>query len=128
MILLDTNFLISGTSELSAEARQLVAWRLSGEVLSTSAIAWAEFLSGPVSAEIAADLRTLLDGGILEFDEACAVTAAGLFNATGRKRSLRVDGMIAATALENNARLATRNLEHFQPFLPHGLKLAPEPD
>lgn len=124
MILLDSNFLISGTRENSAEAGQLVTWRLSGETLATSAIAWTEFLSGPVAAEIAGDLRTLLDGGILEFDEACAATAARLFNATGRKRSLRVDAMIAATALENDALLATRNLEDFQPFVPHGLKLA----
>lgn len=124
MILLDTSYLISGTHEHSAEARKLVAWRLSGEALATSAIAWTEFLSGPVDAEIAGDLRTLLDGGILEFDEACAVTAARLFNATGRKRSLRVNGMIAATALENNSHLATRNLADFHSFLPHGLKLA----
>jgi predicted nucleic acid-binding protein len=125
MILLDANYLIGAPKPGSPELAEITRWRQRGETIATSAIAWTEFLSGPVTEENIADLRTLLDGGVLEFDEASAGTAAWLFNATGRKRSLRVDGMIAATALENDARLATHNREHFDPFVPHGLKLAP---
>lgn len=125
MIVLDANYLIGAPKPGSPELAEIGRWRQAGETLATSAIAWTEFLSGPVTAENIADLRLLLDGGVLEFDEACAATAARLFNATGRKRSLRVDGMIAATTLENKALLATHNLDHFRPFLAHGLKLAP---
>jgi predicted nucleic acid-binding protein len=127
MILLDANYLIGAPKPGSPELAEIQRWRQAGESIATSAIAWTEFLSGPVTEENVADLRVLLDGGVLEFDEACAITAARLFNATGRKRHLRVDGMIAATTLENHARLATHNLDHFQPFLSHGLKLAPRP-
>lgn len=124
MILLDANYLIAAGQMGSTEFAQLVRWKESGEALGAPAIAWTEFLSGPVHPEDIIDMQSLLNAGIFPFDEACASTAANLFNATGRKRSLRVDGMIAATALENGARLATRNTEHFKLFLPLGLKLA----
>lgn len=124
MIILDSNYLIGAPKPNSPEREAIRHWRLTGESLATSTIAWTEFLSGPVTEENVADMRTLLDGGVLAFDEGCAETAARLFNATGRKRSLRVDGMIAATAIENNARLATRNFDHFHLFAPHGLQLA----
>lgn len=124
MIVLDTNYLIGAPKPDSPELGEIRRWRLAGEVLATSALVWAEFLSGPVTEENIADMRALLDGGVLEFDETCAVTAAQLFNATGRKRSLRVDGMIAATAINAGARLATRNSQDFQLFAPLGLQLA----
>lgn len=124
MILLDANYLIAAGQLGSTEFAQLVRWKEHGEALGTPAIAWTEFLSGPVHPEDITDMQSLLNASIFPFDEACATTAANLFNATGRKRSLRVDGMIAATALENNAHLATRNIEHFKLFLPLGLKLA----
>ena len=124
MIILDANYLIGAPKPSSPERDEIKRWLAAGESLATSSIAWTEFLSGPVTEENISDLRSLLDGGILEFDEPCAATAAHLFNATGRKRSLRVDGLIAATAIENDSRLATRNLEDFQLFVPHGLKLA----
>lgn len=124
MIVFDANYLIGAPKPNSPERDEIKRWHFAGEILATSSIAWTEFLSGPVTQENIADLRALLPGGILEFDEVCAATAARLFNATGRKRSLRVDAMIAATAIENGARLATRNTTDFQLFAPHGLKLA----
>lgn len=124
MILLDANYLIAAPSAGGREAGELAAWKLQGEVLATTAIAWTEFLSGPVETDDIADVRELLDGGVLAFDEACAETAAKLFNLSGRNRRLRVDSMIAAVAVENGARLATRNAGDFQQFVPHGLKLA----
>jgi len=48
---------------------------------------------------------------------------ARLFNAVHRKRGLRADAMIAATAIVSGARLATNNRDDFAPFAAHGLKL-----
>jgi predicted nucleic acid-binding protein len=60
---------------------------------------------------------------VVAFDDAQALTAAELFNATGRKRALRVDAMIAATAMVLDATLATSNHEDFAEFAPSGLRL-----
>jgi predicted nucleic acid-binding protein len=46
-----------------------------------------------------------------------------LFNATGRRRTLRFDAMIAATVLVWGAQLATNNRSDFAPFVAHGLRL-----
>ena len=124
MILVDSNFLISGTDSSSDPARQLAHWCTSGEPLATSAIAWMEFLSGPVSAADIADMRLLLDAGILPFGDKEAAAAANLFNLIGRRRALRADCMIAASSLASGASLATRNLDDFRIFVPHGLRLA----
>jgi predicted nucleic acid-binding protein len=50
--------------------------------------------------------------------------SARLFNLVGRKRSLRVDAMIAGTAIAAHARLATDNRADFLPFVAHGLVFA----
>jgi DNA (cytosine-5)-methyltransferase 1 len=44
-------------------------------------------------------------------------------HATGRKRHLRVDAMIAGTATAVGARMATGNRSDFEPFTKHGLTL-----
>ena len=49
--------------------------------------------------------------------------AANLFNQTGRKRGSRFDCLIAATAILNQAELATINQSDFKVFTAHGLKL-----
>lgn len=49
--------------------------------------------------------------------------AAGLFNEAGRPRRLRVDAMIAATALLTNAGLASENTRHFRLFAGSGLEV-----
>ena len=85
--------------------------------------AWYEFLCGPVSAIQISTIRAFLQE-VIAFDDAQASTAAQLFNATGRKRSLRVDAMIAATSIGANAKLATNNTQDFTAFEPHGLILA----
>jgi predicted nucleic acid-binding protein len=69
-------------------------------------------------------VRAFLGGGILPFGEAEAVETSRLFNAAGRPRRLRVDAMIAATAIAAGAELATGNREDFRPFEGHGLILA----
>lgn len=68
-------------------------------------------------------MRSFLSGGIIAFEEAQAATAARLFNAAGRARRLRVDAMIAASALNAGCRLATSNRADFNVFVPFGLAL-----
>jgi predicted nucleic acid-binding protein len=68
-------------------------------------------------------LRKLFTGGIPDFGSAQAQQAAQLFHATGRSGSLRIDSMIAATAILANSRLATANHEVVAAFVPFGLTL-----
>jgi predicted nucleic acid-binding protein len=122
MICLDTNYLIRGVAEGTAEALDLVAWIEAGETLVTPMLAWFEFMCGPVTHEQQTAMRAFLSA-IVPFAEAEAVEAARLFNAIKRKRSHRVDAMIAGTAITAKARLATQNRADFKPFVAHGLLL-----
>jgi predicted nucleic acid-binding protein len=61
---------------------------------------------------------------IISFDDGLAQQSARLFNAIQRPRRLRVDVMIAATAIDRKARLATLNHHDFKPLVPLGLELA----
>jgi predicted nucleic acid-binding protein len=121
MICLDTNYLIRGVSEGTAEADELVAWFKAGETLITPMPAWFEFICGPITQDQQTTMRAFLTK-IVPFAEAEAVEAARLFNAIKRKRSLRVDAMIAGTAITAKARLATCKRADFAPFAAHGLK------
>lgn len=123
MICLDTNYLVCALVPGSPEARAVGAWLKKGERLFTSAVAWYEFLCGPVRAEEVRLVRGLLAGGVSAYDEAQAATSARLFNAAGRARRLRVDAMIAACAIEAGGSLATANRADFAAFVPCGLKL-----
>jgi predicted nucleic acid-binding protein len=122
MICLDTNYLICGVAENTAEASELVTWLEAGEILVTATPAWFEFLCGPITDDQAATMRAFLTE-IIPFAEVQANEAARLFNLTRRKRALRVDAMIAGSAIAAQAGLATKNRGHFEPFLAHGLKL-----
>lgn len=123
MICLDTNYLILGLVPGSKESRNLVAWAQSGEALITPMPAWYEFICGPVTAPQVATMRAFVQQ-IVPFDEPQAATAARLFNAIDRTRRLRVDAMIAGTAVAAGAVLATSNRKDFRVFEPHGLLLA----
>jgi len=123
MICLDANFLIGGVIETRSESRQLIAWAEDGEIFCTAAPAWYEFLCGPVSPAQIEAMLAFLKGGIIPFATRQAEVAARLFNAVGRSRSMRVDTMIAATAILQQATLATYNRDDFAPFIPHGLKI-----
>lgn len=122
MICLDTNYLIRGVSEGSGEAAELIEWIEAGETLITPMPAWFEFICGPVTEDQKTTMRAFITG-IIPFAEAEAVEAARLFNAIKRKRSHRVDAMIAGTATAAGARLATNNRPDFEPFVAHGLTL-----
>ncbi len=122
MICLDTNYMIRCVELGSAEAGRMEAWYRDGEPMIAPMPAWFEFICGPVTTEQEATARAFI-ANIIPFTEMEAREAARLFNAVGRKRSLRVDAMIAATAIVAKAPLATTNRDDFLPFLPHGLEL-----
>jgi predicted nucleic acid-binding protein len=122
MICLDTNYLIRGVAINTLEAADLTTWFRAGEVIVTAMPAWFEFLCGPVTDDQVSTMQSFL-AGIIPFAEREAAQAARLFNAMQRKRSHRVDAMIAASAMVADARLATSNHVHFAPFVAHGLQL-----
>jgi predicted nucleic acid-binding protein len=126
MICLDTNYLIRMLLPDTAESKRVKKWLKQGEALSTSSIAWYEFLCGPVGEAEIQTVRACLQGGIVAFEEAQITEAARLFNATGRSRRLRVDAMIAACAVTANIPLATDNKEDFCEFVKFGLVLMHE--
>ena len=126
MICLDTNYLILMLIPETAEARRVKKWLKQGEKLTTSAIAWYEFLCGPVGEEEIQIVWDCLQGGLIPFEEAQIMEAARLFNAAGRARRLKVDAMIAACAVTANIPLATDNQDDFSAFVGHGLLLMDE--
>ncbi len=122
MICLDTNYLIMGLVSGSREADILLQWAEQGETFCASSIVWYEFLCGPITLEHETAMKRLLTE-IVPFDEDSANTAASLFNQAGRSRQLRVDAMIAATAIAKDIPLATSNTSDFARFRPYGLQL-----
>jgi predicted nucleic acid-binding protein len=124
MICLDANFLIGGVSESRPESRHLIAWAAAGETFCTAAPAWYEFLCGPVTPAQIETMLAFLQGGIIPFAADQAQVAARLYNAAERPRRLRVDAMIAATAISHRAALATLNTADFKHFTSHGLELS----
>jgi predicted nucleic acid-binding protein len=122
VIHLDTGFLIRSLVPESPEDTALRRWLGDAEELGMSAIAWTEFLCGPLSkdqAELALRIVTEI-AGFLEED---AVLGARLFNEGGRRRGSLVDCMIAAAALRVQAVLATTNPADFRRFESTGLEV-----
>jgi predicted nucleic acid-binding protein len=124
MIHLDTNYLLGSLTSPSSVRRQIMAWIRSGETIATSSVVWSEFLTGPVSTQEIQHAQGLLQGRIIPFDEREAEIAAKLFNHIGRKRAMRTDCFIAATALRAGVPLATLNKKDFNRFATLGLRLA----
>lgn len=122
MIHLDTSFLIRALVHGSPEDKALRAWIRSATQVATSALAWSEFLCGPVSPD-GIELAAQLLGEPLPFGPTEATVTALLFNQSGRRRGSLVDCMIAAVAIEAGAGLATANIRDFQRFEPLGLRL-----
>lgn len=112
MIHLDTSFLIRALVVGSPEDRRLRGWIVGNEGLRVSAVAWAEFLCGPIepaAVELAGDI---LDEPI-PFLAEDAAGAARLFNLSGRRRGSLTDCMVAAVAVRMRASLATSNPKDF---------------
>jgi predicted nucleic acid-binding protein len=123
MIQLDTSFLIRALVPGSSEANKLRAWLEERENVGISAVSWAEFQCGPVSAPVIALAERVL-GEPMPFASAQAALSAKLFNETGRRRGTLVDCMIAATAIVAEESLATSNPKDFARFEKLGLVLA----
>jgi predicted nucleic acid-binding protein len=81
-----------------------------------------EFATDPVRAELIESVRQVLQDRIVPVTRDEAELAASLFILVGRKRAIRFDCLIAATAIQAGARLATANKSDFAPFIPHGLE------
>ena len=119
---LDTSFLIRAMLRGSTEDRRLRALLRNRQQLSMSAICWTEFCCGPVE-ESTLDLAARLVGEPVPFLARYARTAAALFNQCGRRRGSLVDCMIAATAIDTDATIATCNVADFNRFESVGLKV-----
>lgn len=120
MIHLDTSFLIRALKPGTREDLMLRRWLSEREAMGMSSIAWAEFLCGPVSLGQTETLAGLLAEPVA-FGPIEATLAAALFNGSGRRRHSLPDCMIAATALNASATLATSNVADFKRFESHGL-------
>ena len=123
MIHLDTSFLIRAAVPDSLEGRRLRTWFARREPVRVSAVVWAEFACGPVSPD-AMEMTAELFGKPQPLGGVEATIAAQLFNASGRRRGSLADCMIAATAINAGAALATSNRDDFERFVALGLVLA----
>jgi predicted nucleic acid-binding protein len=128
MIHLVTNYLIGLLVKGSPQAGEVDGWLASGQNLAASAIAWTEFLSGPVTQVEVSRAKAVLQSRIIPFGEREAILAADLFNKTGRRRGSRFDCWIAATAIVAQADIATVNQSDFKVFIQHGVELAGVPN
>lgn len=119
---LDTSFLIRALLPGTPEATRLESWLVGRSSLSISAMAWAEFLSGPLDEGTFEVARRLL-GEASPVTGPDAEQAARLFNRTGRRRGSLADCLIAAVAMGASARLAATDAG-FARFSGDGLELA----
>ncbi len=120
MIDLDANFLVKIVRE--EDSQRLVRWASAPQEINVSAVAWAEFLCGPLKSVHLTEARRLIDK-IEPLTDADAEVAAQLFNSTGRRLRSMPDCMIAATAIRRDAALATLNIRDFKAFKRFGLRL-----
>ena len=102
--------------------RRVEEWLLEGHAIHLSAMAWAEFQCGPLLPEENAVAQALLHS-VLPITSELATEAGRLFRETGRRSRSLADCLIAATAMREDAHLATDNRDDFEPFCAHGLKL-----
>jgi predicted nucleic acid-binding protein len=120
MILIDASFLIRALVPGSAQDARLREWLAAGEELGASAVAWCEFLCGPVEPRLVDRAARIVPRRFVFGDEEAAL-AATLFNQVGRRRGSLPDCMIAATAIGLAASLATENVASFRRFESAGL-------
>jgi len=115
LIHLDTSFLIRVARATPVESLKLKDWLQKGVKVSTSAIAWAEFLCGPFT-RLEFELARRIVGEAEPFVAEDSAIAAELFNQAGRRRGSLIDCMIGATAVRLGASLATANAKDFRRF------------
>ena len=94
-----------------------------GEIAAVCSIVWYEYLLGPLVDDEADLARAFVSGRIESMTEKNATLGADLFNAVGRKRKLKTDALVAATAIHADADLVTLNVADFELFVGHGLRM-----
>ena len=119
---LDTNVLVGALSG-GREGTRVQAWIRRGDTLVMSAVAWAEFMCGPLP-EGAESLARRVITDVVPIGAVTAERAAVLFNAGGRRRGTMMDCLVAACAIEAGAPLATSNVADFRRLLATGLTFA----
>jgi predicted nucleic acid-binding protein len=120
----DTNALIAlplWARENHAAVRQIAE----GEAAAVCSVVWYEFLIGPIDTSEIDLAQAFLRDRIMPVDHEDAALAATLYNTTGRRRTLKTDALIAASAIRADARFITINTADFEPFVAQGLKLFP---
>jgi len=122
MIHLDTNALIS-LPAWAREAHPIIQRIAAGEPAAVSTVVWYEFVTGPVEAHEVRLALGIIAQRIVAVQRRDAELAARLFNQAGRKRGLKTDALIAASAIHADADFVTLNVDDFAPFRSAGLRL-----
>jgi predicted nucleic acid-binding protein len=122
VIQLDTSFLIRALVKGAPQDKLMRQWIRDGTPLAVGAIAWAEFLCGPLRAK-EIELAGQLIEEVVPFAVEDAAIAAELFNHSGRRRGSLVDCMVAASAMRRDVPLATANPADFKRLETSGLKV-----
>ena len=124
MIHFDTNALIA-LPQWAREGHAVVHRVLDGDAVAVCAVVWYEYLLGPLADGEAALAHAFVSGKVEPIMEADAALGAELFNAAGRRDTLKTDALIAAVAIRAGADFVTVNVADFKPFVEHGLRLIP---
>lgn len=124
MIHFDTNALIA-LPQWARDGHAVVDRVLGGETVAVCAMVWYEYLIGPVAEREAEMAHAFLSGNIEPIGESDGALGAELFNAAGRRRTLKSDALIAAAAIRAEADFVTINVDDFEPFVSQGLRLLP---
>lgn len=120
---LDTNVLIALADPFHPLFARVEQRLQEGWSVGTDAVAWHEYVRGPVLAEDLERALLILENRVSSLSRGVAEKAAELFNATGRRRASTADCLVAAACLCGDAELLTANREDFMPFVSCGLRL-----
>lgn len=124
MIHFDTNALVA-LPMWAREGNEVVSRVVEGEAAAVCALVWYEFLLGPLAEDEAGLAHAFIGGRVEPMTEDDAELGVRLFDAGGRRRSLKTDALIAAAAIRANADFVTVNVTDFKPFVAQGLRLVP---
>lgn len=124
MIHFDTNALVA-LPQWAREGNEVVDRVVEGEAAAACVVAWYEFLLGPLAGNEAELAHAFIGGRVEPMTEADAELGAHLFNACGRRGTLKTDALIAAVAIRAKADFVTLNVADFKRFVVHGLRLLP---
>lgn len=120
---LDTNALIALADPAEGIVVLVRERAVLGSLPGTSAVAWHEFVRGPLTPDELLRVERVVGDRIQPVTRSTSELAARLFNAAGRRRASTADCFIAASAIETGAELLTANTEDFKPFVSLGLRV-----